>query len=77
MLQASVTVSSLVKSGIVSKQLAPAASDRFVAQTTNTGGVSSTTVRITDHAALRLLLSVTVKTTPLVPKGKRVPGRGF
>src|SRR5262249_22441585 len=76
-LQASVTVSSPVKSGIVSKQLVPAPSERLVAQSAKTGGVSSTTVRITDHEALKLFVSVTVRTTPLVPSGKRLPAKGF
>src|SRR5689334_15155877 len=72
-LHASVTVSSPVKSGIASTQFVPAASKRFVAHATKTGGVSSTTVKITDHAELKTLLSVTVKTTSLVPSGIRLP----
>ena len=71
------TVSSPVKSGMVSRQLVPTASERFVAQTINTGGVSSTTVRMTAQAALKPFVSVAVRTTPLVPNGSEVPGTGF
>src|SRR6185369_12983153 len=40
----SVTLSSPVRSGNVSKQFVPAPRDRLVVHNTNTGGVSSTTV---------------------------------
>src|SRR5436305_171213 len=61
---------------MVSRQFAPALSERFVAHRTKAGGELSTTVTNAEVVALSPLVSVTVRRTRLVPNGSSAPGAG-